>query len=206
MTGILPDPTIRIIVCGNADRGDDGAALVAVATLLPSLDRGLLNKIEVRRCLELRVEDLVDVPPDVRCVILDAVVGAEPGQVVERPLDGLDVRADFTPRSSHQLPLEMVLGLARVLRERPIEGAFVGLAGHGFGYGTPLSRVVRAALPAYCAAIEAELGHLAADAACPGADALDGAATPTAADGPVLDADGATIAASDMDGRPAPTA
>ena len=194
VTGILPDPTIRIIVCGNADRGDDGAALVAVATLLPSLSRGLLNKIEVRRCLELRVEDLVDVPPDVWCLILDAVVGAAPGEVVELTLSELVERPEFTPRSSHQLPLEMVLGLARVLRERPIQGSVIGLAGHGFGYGTPLSRVVRGAMPAYCQAIEAELRHLAVHASTPEMhDETSVIAT---------DAGEATIRASRREGRP----
>ena len=34
MTQLAP-PSVRLLVCGNADRGDDGAALSAVATLLP---------------------------------------------------------------------------------------------------------------------------------------------------------------------------
>jgi hypothetical protein len=33
MTAIVTHPSVRIVVCGNADRGDDGAALAAVATL-----------------------------------------------------------------------------------------------------------------------------------------------------------------------------
>ena len=161
MTGLLPDPTVRILVCGNADRGDDGAALVTIATLLPTLPRGLLTMLEVRRSLELRVEDLVDLPPDVGCLILDAVAGVEPGEVVRLPLTDLADRPAFTPRSSHQLPIHMVIGLAEILRERPVEGTFVGLGGHGFGYGTPLSRVARAAIPAFSDAIEAELYELA---------------------------------------------
>ena len=35
----LPPPSVRLFVCGTADRGDDGAALSAVATLLPLLKR-----------------------------------------------------------------------------------------------------------------------------------------------------------------------
>ena len=161
MTGLLPDPTVRIIVCGNADRGDDGVALVTVATLLPTLPRGLLTMLEVRRSMELQVEDLVDLPADHGCLIIDAVAGVEPGQVVRMTLDELAERPAFTPRSSHQLPIDMVIGLAEILREGPVDGTFVGLGGHGFGYGTPLSRVVRAAIPAFAEAIETELYQLA---------------------------------------------
>jgi hydrogenase maturation protease len=161
MTGLLPDPTVRIIVCGNADRGDDGVALVTVATLLPKLPRGLLTMLEVRRSMELRVEDLVDLPADHGCLIIDAVAGVEPGDVVRMTLDELAERPAFTPRSSHQLPIHMVIGLAEILRADRLNGTFLGMGGHGFGYGTPLSRVVRAAIPAFADAIEAELYELA---------------------------------------------
>ena len=57
--------------------------------------------------------------------------------------------AGFTPRSSHQLPIHLVVGLAGVLRDRPVDGTFIGLAGQAFGYGTPISAAVRAALPAF---------------------------------------------------------
>ena len=96
-----------------------------------------------------------------RVLIIDAVVGPAPGTVVSLPLGELCDRPPFTPRSSHQLPIDLVVGLAGVIRERPVEGAFVGLAGHRFGYGTPLSRAVRASLPAFRAAIESELERLA---------------------------------------------
>ena len=46
----LAPPSVRLLVCGNADRGDDGAALSAVATLLPTLPTSLLERLEVRRC------------------------------------------------------------------------------------------------------------------------------------------------------------
>ncbi len=161
MRRALPDPTVRIVVCGNADRGDDGLALATIATLLPTLPQVLLQRLEVRRCLELRVEDLIDLPADVSCLILDAVAGVDPGTVVRLTLGDLAGRPPFTPRSSHQLPLDLVVGLAGVLRDRPIEGTFVGLAGRGFGYGTPLSRVARAAMPAFREAIESELYDLA---------------------------------------------
>jgi Ni,Fe-hydrogenase maturation factor len=125
---------------------------------LPSSVRSTLD---VRLRQELRVEDLVDLPADASCLILDAVVGPEPGSVVRLSLGELLVRLPFMPRSSHQLPLDLVVGLAAVLRDRPVEGTFVGLAGRGFGYGVPLSLAARTGMPAYCTAIGAELEVLA---------------------------------------------
>lgn len=161
MTAMLHPPVVRLMVCGNADRGDDGIALAAAATLLPALPADLAPRIEVRRCLELRTEDLIDLPDGMQVLIVDAVLGPPPGDVVRMPLDQLAAHPAFTPRSSHQLPIDLVVGLAGIIRRRPIPGAFVGLAGHRFGFGTPLSRAARAGLPAFREAIVAELARLA---------------------------------------------
>jgi hydrogenase maturation protease len=159
-------PTIRLMVCGNADRSDDGLALAATATLLPTLPHDVLAALEVRRCMELRVEDLLDLPIGSSLVVVDAVTGVEPGQIVHLTLDELTAMARRggpgrpMPRSSHQLPIELVLGLSELLRGRPIPGAFIGLGGRSFAFGPRLSRVVRDALPSLRAAISAELGRL----------------------------------------------
>ena len=155
-----PDPKLRVILCGNADRGDDGVAAATVAALLPALPHPLLASLDVRQETELRVEDLVDLPSEAACLIVDAVAGVEPGRVVRLPLQELEERSAFTPRSSHQLPIHLVVGLAGMLRGRPIEGTFVGLGGLAFGYGTPLSPVARAAMPEFGSAIEHEIRAL----------------------------------------------
>ncbi len=161
MTHLAP-PSVRLLVCGNADRGDDGAALSAIATLLPSLPSGLLERMEVRRCGHLRVEDLMDVPPGEIVLIVDAAVGIPPGHVVTLPIG--QIVADPTapaPRSSHELPIDQVMGLAREMRPGGLpEGTFVGIGGRRFGYGRPLSRSVRLNLPTFQAAIAAELALL----------------------------------------------
>ncbi len=162
MTASLPPPVVRLIVCGNADRGDDGVALAAAATLLPALSPTLTPKLEVRRCPDLRTEDLIDLPDGVQALVIDAVIGLSPGDVVRVPLGDLAARPAFTPRSSHQLPIDLVVGLAGVIRKRPVQGTFIGLSGHRFGYGTPLSRAARAALPTFRVAIEAELERMIA--------------------------------------------
>jgi hydrogenase maturation protease len=162
MTHLAP-PSVRLLVCGNADRGDDGAALSAVATLLPSLPSALLERLEVRRCGHLRVEDLTDVRQGEIAVVVDAAVGIPPGHVVILPIRQILAEADSpAPRSSHELPIDQVLGLAQVLRPGGLpDGTFVGIGGRRFGYGRPLSRSVRLNLPAFQAAIAAELARSA---------------------------------------------
>lgn len=164
MTALAPPPVVRLLVCGNADRGDDGVALAAAATLLPVLPADVATRLEVRRCTELRTEDLIDLPAGMQALVVDAVLGPPPGQVVRVPLAELTTQPSVAPRSSHQLPIDLVVGLAGIIRELPVEGTFVGLAGHRFGFGTPLSRQVRAGMPAFRAAIAGELGRLVASA------------------------------------------
>ena len=157
---MLPSPTVRIVICGNADGGDDGVALSAAATVLPSLPRQVRSCLEVRRRQQLRVDDLVDLRRDERCLIIDAVSGITPGEVVVMSLEELATTHLFTPRSSHELPIGLVLGLTAIIREQPIVGTFVGLGGHRWGYGTPISRCARTGMSAFRAAIVEQLALL----------------------------------------------
>jgi hydrogenase maturation protease len=162
MTHLAP-PSVRLLVCGNADRGDDGAALSAVATLLPTLPSHLLERLEVRRCGELHVEDLLDIPAGEVAVVVDAAVGVPPGHVVAVPISEIAAALGSpAPRSSHELPIDQVLGLAATLRSGGLpSGTFIGIGGRRFGYGRPLSRSVRLAMPGFQQAIAAELARLA---------------------------------------------
>ncbi len=161
MTQLAP-PTVRLLVCGNADRGDDGAALSAVATLLPSLPSAMLERLEVRRCGHLRVEDLTDVPAGEVTLVVDAAVGIPPGHVVTVAISQiLSEEGAPTPRSSHELPIDQVLSMAQVLRPGGLpDGVFVGIGGRRFGYGRPLSRSVRLNMASFQDAIAAELSRL----------------------------------------------
>jgi hydrogenase maturation protease len=154
-------PTVRLLVCGAADRGDDGAALVAVATLLPILPPSLLGVLDVRRCGQLQVDDLVDVPHDMAAIVVDAAVGIAPGSVAVVPLDDLLGRRDgAAPHSSHALPVDQVIAIAAAIRGRLPAGSFVGIGGRRFSFGQVLSRPVRAGLPAFRTAIEQEITRL----------------------------------------------
>lgn len=162
MTHLAP-PSVRLLVCGNADRGDDGAALSAVATLLPTLSASLLERLEVRRCGQLRVEDLLDVTQGEVVIIVDAAVGVPPGHVVTLSISDIaPLAGTAAPRSCHELPIEQVLSLAATLRSGGLPtGVFIGIGGRRFGYGRPISRSVRLAMAGFRKAIAAELTRLA---------------------------------------------
>jgi hydrogenase maturation protease len=155
-----PAPTLRLLVCGSGDRGDDGAALCAVAHLLPRLDDQVRQHLEVRRCVQLDALDLIDVRESEACLVLDTVVGVEAGRVVEIGLDELADRPTVAPRSSHALPIDQTLGIARAVRGRLPAGAFIGIGGKWFGFGDTRSRALREGMAAFERAIEAAIRRL----------------------------------------------
>ena len=161
MTARAPD--LRILVCGTADRGDDGAALAAISHVLPELPEPLRGRIEIRRCPQLDVTDLLDVGAGEAVVVVDTVVGVEPGHVVTMSLDELARRpAGVAPRSSHALSVDDALLIAEAVRGSLPTGSFVGIGGRWFGYGERFSRSVKASLPAFAAAIRTSIEELLA--------------------------------------------
>ena len=157
----LAAPTIRVLVCGSADRGDDGAALCAVAHVLPRLEAPLRQRVEVRRCPQLDPADLIDVADGEACLVLDTVVGVEAGTVVRIPLDELTRMEDVAPRSSHALPISQVLGIAEAIRGQLPRGLLVGVGGRWFGFGETRSRAMRDGMPAFELAVEQAIQELA---------------------------------------------
>jgi hydrogenase maturation protease len=135
---------VEVLVCGSRDRGDDGAAIVAAGRL-----GRLPRHVRTRMIGQLDIDDLLAVPAGARVVIVDAAVGIRPGDVVELPLTGFIGRTDaLRPRSSHALTFPEVIGLAELMRGRPLRGEIVAIGGVHFGLGEPLSGSVVKALPA----------------------------------------------------------
>jgi hydrogenase maturation protease len=157
----LAAPTVRVLVCGSADRGDDGAALNAVAHVLPRLEPYLRQRVEVRRCLQLDASDLIDVADGEACLVLDTVIGVEPGVIVEVSLDELTRMEAAAPRSSHALPIIQVLGIAEAIRGQLPRGRLVGIGGKWFGFGQMRSRALRGGMVAFELAIESAIRELA---------------------------------------------
>ena len=170
-----PDRRILVLACGETERGDDGAALVAAEALRARMERGAQEAIrgqdalpaqealrEVRLVGQLEPDDLTGLAPGARVVVIDAVRGIEPGRIVRRPLADLATGGP-APRSSHMLPLRDVLGIVTALEGSLPEGVFVGLGGTSFELGVQMSAAVRDAIPRYVAAIEREVDRLTAD-------------------------------------------
>jgi hydrogenase maturation protease len=157
----VTDPRpVLLLVCGNADRGDDGAALGAVSGLLAGLPAHLLADLEIRPCESLQLEDLLELPDDSACVIVDAALGLTPGTVVTIALTDVparDARTGPVARSSHVLPIGQIVAMAEVMRGQRLDGSLVAIGGDAFGFGPGLGRPVREALPVFRAAIEAAL-------------------------------------------------
>jgi hydrogenase maturation protease len=159
MTARAPD--LRILVCGTADRGDDGAALAAISHVLPELPELIRGRIEIRRCPQLDVTDLLDIGVGESVVVVDTVVGVEPGQIVTMSIDDLARRpAGVAPRSSHALSVDDALLIAEAVRGALPTGTFVGIGGRWFGYGERFSRSVKGNLPAFADAIRRSIEDL----------------------------------------------
>ena len=153
---------VRLLVCGERLRRDDGAAILAVG-LLPADARALAEIVEVG---QLSVEALLDVPASTAVVVADAAVGVAAGRVVTLPLETISRSAAGgtpAPASSHSISPDQVLALATELRGATTRGVFVGLGGVDFGFGEGLSAPVAAALPAFAEAIATAIRQLAPD-------------------------------------------
>ena len=141
---------VEVLVCGSTDRGDDGAPIAAVADLRDRLD----PDVRVRIVGQLDIDDLLDVPRGAAVVVVDAATGLRRGQIVVLPLDGLVAREDtIRPRSSHSLEFREVIGLADMLRGRPLPGRIVAIGAGSFGLGAPMSPRVAGALHTFSQAI-----------------------------------------------------
>jgi hydrogenase maturation protease len=152
-----PDRRVVVFACGDPLRGDDSVAPQAV-TALPA---GLLTSVEVRVVGGLSPEQLIDLPDEAGIVIVDAVVGIEPGRVVSLSLAEMAAAAAaVVTTSSHQLPLDQVVALASLMRDEPLEGCFVGMGIEAVAPGAELSGPVAAALPALTEAVAAAVESL----------------------------------------------
>lgn len=149
---------VVLFACGNALRGDDSVAGRALA----GLPDEVLRRAEVRSTAALEPEQLVDLDAGLAVLVIDAVAGVPAGQLVRLDLEAVaDRAADVRACSTHQLPLDRVLGLASLLRDAPVRGLFLGLGVGDVGAGTRLSGPVAAAMPGLREAIAVAVEELA---------------------------------------------
>lgn len=107
------------------------------------------------------VSDLVAVKAGEACLVVDTVGGIEPGSVVRVSLADLANRSDgLMLRSARALSVEDTILIAEAVCGAMPQGSFVGIGGRRFDYGERFSRVVKAGLPAFGAAIRVAIEDL----------------------------------------------
>jgi hydrogenase maturation protease len=142
--------TCTVLTCGDASRADDGAAIAAIGRLTEDRRQG----VRVRLVGQLEPEDVLEALLAGRCIVVDAVRGVEPGEVIEIPLRSLGATGGPQPASSHAMPIAIVIGLAEALGADLDNGVFVGIGGRSFELGSSLSVPVEAGLGALAAAVD----------------------------------------------------
>ena len=142
----VPATSVEVLACGAPERGDDGAAVLAVGRLADSLPADVRTRIVG----QLDIDDLLAVPSGAAAVVVDTVVGVDPGWIVEIPFSGLAGRdAGIRPRSSHALSIPETVAVASIIRGRPLQGMVVAIGGVDFGLGEALSWPVAAGMDAF---------------------------------------------------------
>jgi hydrogenase maturation protease len=143
---------MRIICCGNRDRGDDGAALL-VAERLREL--GIDTQVQVGEPLALiEAWSAAD-----EVIVVDAVVtGVSVGtvQVWDEQLPSALISA---PASTHGLGAAEAIKLAQVLRRLPSRLRVYGIEGRHFAPGTDVSNEVQQAVERVVQKIAAEVAE-----------------------------------------------
>ena len=146
----VPTTLVEVLACGAPDRGDDGAGVIAVGRLADAFP----DDVRTRIVGQLDIDDLLSVPAGAGAVVVDTVVGVDPGWIVEIPFSGLAGRdAGIRPRSSHALSIPETVAVASIIRGRPLPGFVVAIGGVDFGLGEALSWPVAAGMDAFALAI-----------------------------------------------------
>lgn len=164
-TGRSMKPRVTVFLCGESHRGDDGVAFRAAPLLAPEAQAGYRAEAVGR----LDAQHFLDLAPGAQCIVVDAVAGITPGEILVMPLDRLttlaearsDDRSVSHRRSSHGTSVEDAVALARMLRPDSARGTFVGVGTERFDLGADLSPPVAAALPALAQTLAQEIDRLA---------------------------------------------
>lgn len=135
----------RVIALGQAAGGDDGAGLAVLAELRR---RGVPEGVELVHAAEdTALLTLLETP--VPIVLVDAVLGGEPGAVLDLTPEELDA-GGFRPVSTHGLGAPQAIALARALAPAAVSATIriVGITiARPERYLQELSPAVAAAVP-----------------------------------------------------------
>jgi len=153
--------TVKVIVLGNPDRGDDGAAMVVGARIQDRVQVVLAGR-PGPSLLDLLPEDEVCILMDVTCS------GAPPGTIRKVPLSQLtpELLPDLR-LSSHGFGAGETLALARALGRSLPTGYFLGIEGERYELGGGFSPAVEEKLTPLETLLEETVRSLARFAAPP---------------------------------------
>jgi len=150
LDAVLVPALVEVLACGNPGLGDDGASLAALAELAPDLPAD----VAIRLVGQLDIDDLLSVPSGAGTVVVDTATGIDPGWVVEIPFMGFVGReSGIRARSSDALSRPETVGVASMIRGRPLVGVLVAIGGSSFSPGDALSWPVTTGLCSFRVAI-----------------------------------------------------
>ena len=154
---------MRIIGCGNRERGDDGAGLLLVERLRQlnvSSGDGETLGLRMATCTGEATELMDAWGSDDDVIIVDAVVtGASPGTVHQWNGE-VPHRSGGPSASTHGLGVEEAIRLARALGRCPKALRVYGIEGTQFDHGSEISPPVRLAVEEVARQISAEIRAL----------------------------------------------
>jgi len=152
-------PSVRVLVCGAIDRGDDGAAVRAARTLTQVVRR----EATIEEVGYLSPELLLGDPPSTRRLVLDCVAGLPCGEILDLPLAELpELEARMGTTSSHALAPGAAVALAALLGAVRPTDRFLGIGGESFSVGDDLSPRVVAQLGALVERLNERIGEAVA--------------------------------------------
>jgi hydrogenase maturation protease len=148
----VTDAPAVVIGIGNDYRRDDGVGLAVAAILADTEPSG----VRVVTCAAEPTAVLDAWDGSRIAVLVDAAVGAAPGQVRTCSLEEL---VETSPVSSHDMGLRQTFALARALGRAPDRVAVVSIGVADTGHGIGLSPAVQAALPEAVGAVLRAVGE-----------------------------------------------
>ena len=149
--------TIQVVALGNIAAADDGAAMLAAQQLQSECAVVLAGRPGVH------LLDMLDTSQPT--VLVDVIrSGKPPGHIVTVPLASLtDIAVAGAHTSSHGFGIAETLRLGKSLGRTLPQGYFVGVEGHHFDAGQPVSKPVQDAVETLVERIRDAIQQLRAD-------------------------------------------
>jgi hydrogenase maturation protease len=149
---------MRIIGCGNHERGDDGAGLLVVERLRELGVESLGAR--TKTCSGEATEVMDAWAADDEVILVDAVVTGASAGTIHRWDNGIPLAGGSISASTHGFGVGEAIRLARALGRYPKSLRVYGIEGRQFELGTEISPEVRLAVENVAQQISMEIRSL----------------------------------------------